>query len=109
MKKNSKRTGGVKAGQRTKSRKSEQITIGLDLGDKTSHYCVLAEDGERLCQDKVATNKEVIRERRAGKQRGHRGTSREAGPLPRQRAVFLLQGTQHGWRRLRFRLAREWK
>jgi transposase len=63
MKKNSKRTGSVKTGQKANSRKRGQITIGLDLGDKTSHYCVLAEDGEQLCQDKVATSKEAMRER----------------------------------------------
>ena len=26
------------------------ITIGMDLGDKTSRYCVLGENGERLAE-----------------------------------------------------------
>ena len=28
--------------------KGKQLTIGLDLGDRTSHYCVLNEAGEGL-------------------------------------------------------------
>ena len=63
MKKDSKGAGSVKAKQKGKSRKSERITIGLDLGDKTSHYCALAEDGEKLYEGKVATSKQAMRER----------------------------------------------
>lgn len=48
MKKNSNRTDSVKAKQQAKSKKSEAITVGLDLGDKMSHYCVLAGDGEKV-------------------------------------------------------------
>jgi len=33
------------------------ITIGLDLGDKTSRYCVLAENGEVEAEGSVATTK----------------------------------------------------
>jgi transposase len=62
MKKNSNLVGSVKGKQASKSRKSEAITIGLDLGDKMSHYCVLAGDGEKLYEGKVASNKEGMAE-----------------------------------------------
>ena len=64
MKKNS---TGLKAGKREKeavakghkrgSSRREQITIGLDLGDKTSRYCALGEDGEVLFERAIATTK----------------------------------------------------
>lgn len=63
MKKNSKRRDSGKAQRKVKTSHRGRITIGLDLGDKMSHYCVLAENGEKLWQDKVATNKEALRER----------------------------------------------
>jgi transposase len=39
------------------SRRSDRATIGMDLGDKTSRYCVLAEDGEVIGERSVATTK----------------------------------------------------
>jgi activator of 2-hydroxyglutaryl-CoA dehydratase len=39
------------------SRRSDRITIGMDLGDKTSRYCVLAEDGEVIGERSVPTTK----------------------------------------------------
>lgn len=62
MKKNSNRRTSVKAQQQAKSRKSGPITIGIDLGDKMSHYCVLAADGEKLYEGKVATRKQALGE-----------------------------------------------
>lgn len=62
MKKNSNLAGSLKGKRASKSRKSEAITIGLDLGDKMSHYCVLAGDGEKLYEGKVATNKQALAE-----------------------------------------------
>jgi transposase len=62
MKKNSKGTGVVKAGQVGKGKQGERLTIGLDLGDKSSHYCVLSENGEQVCKAKVATSKEALRD-----------------------------------------------
>jgi transposase len=35
----------------------EQLTIGLDLGDRTSHYCVLNAAGEVVIRETVATKK----------------------------------------------------
>jgi len=39
-----------------KARK-EGVTIGMDLGDKTSRYCVLSKDGEILHEGEVPTTK----------------------------------------------------
>ncbi len=57
MKKNSKREGSVERKRRIQGRSMEPLTIGLDLGDQISHYCVLAENGEKVYEDKVATRK----------------------------------------------------
>lgn len=38
----------------------EKLTIGLDLGDRTTHYCILNEEGEILIQDKEPTSKEGL-------------------------------------------------
>ncbi len=40
---------------------SEQLTIGLDLGDRTSQYCILNAAGEVIQRDKVATTKADLR------------------------------------------------
>ena len=62
MKKNSNLIGRVKGKRPGKSKEREALTIGLDLGDKMSHYCVLAGDGEKLYEGKVATNKQALAE-----------------------------------------------
>ena len=38
------------------------LTIGLDLGDRSSFYCVLDESGEVLLEQKVSTTLEAIQE-----------------------------------------------
>ena len=35
--------------------KPNQLTIGLDLGDRTSHYCVLNEAGKIILEQELAT------------------------------------------------------
>src|SRR5215471_12508755 len=35
----------------------ERVTIGIDLGDKTSRYCMLSNDGEILREGQVTTTK----------------------------------------------------
>jgi transposase len=35
--------------------KANQLTIGLDLGDRTSRYCVLNEAGEIILEQELAT------------------------------------------------------
>ena len=53
MKKNSteKRSG------KANTRKQQQVTIGIDLGDKSSRCCALGEDGEVLFERAIATTK----------------------------------------------------
>jgi transposase len=40
--------------------KGHKLTIGLDLGDRSSNYCVLDEAGEILLEQKRATTPEAI-------------------------------------------------
>jgi hypothetical protein len=35
----------------------ERVTIGMDLGDKTSRYCILSSEGEILREGQVTTTK----------------------------------------------------
>jgi transposase len=42
--------------------KGKQLTIGLDLGDRTSHLCVLNEAGEVILESKVPTTPKGIQE-----------------------------------------------
>ena len=46
----------------TRNRKCEQLTIGLDLGDKWSYYCVLDASGDVLLEQKVSTTPKAMRE-----------------------------------------------
>ena len=42
--------------------KGHQLTIGLDLGDRWSNYCVLDETGEVLLEQKLATTPEAVKQ-----------------------------------------------
>jgi transposase len=44
----------------------EPITIGMDLGDKKSRYCMLDSTGEILLEDSVGTNQTAMREKFQG-------------------------------------------
>lgn len=80
MKKNSKTTSqSPQAGRRTARRKS--ITIGMDLGDKSSRYCVLEED-RVVKEGSVATTK--------------KGLLQTFGACPRCR-IALEVGTHSPW------------
>jgi hypothetical protein len=39
-----------------------KLTIGLDLGDRSSWYCVLDEAGEVLLEQKLGTTRKAMRE-----------------------------------------------
>ena len=39
----------------------QQLTIGLDLGDRSSFYCVLNGAGEVVLEARVATNPEAMK------------------------------------------------
>jgi transposase len=41
--------------------KEQRLTIGLDLGDRWSFYCVLDEAGEIILEQKVATTPEAMK------------------------------------------------
>jgi transposase len=63
MKKNNKSVASVKKKQLSKSAAQEKIeeealTIGIDLGDKSSQYCVLNAAGEVTAERSVATTKQ---------------------------------------------------
>src|SRR5579885_1582926 len=72
----------VTAPWKTGSKRKQQLTIGLDLGDKTSRYCALDEDGEVLFERSVATTK--------------KGLTQVFGALGRCR-VALEVGTHSPW------------
>ena len=40
----------------------QQLTIGLDLGDRSSFYCVLNGAGEVILETKITTSPEAMRE-----------------------------------------------
>ena len=55
--------------KRATARKRGPITIGMDLGDKISRYCVLGENGERLSEGSVATTRKAMAQKFAGMRR----------------------------------------
>jgi transposase len=55
--------------KRAAARKGRPITIGMDLGDKTSRYCVLGANGERVSEGSVATTRKAMTQRFAGMHR----------------------------------------
>ena len=42
--------------------KGHKLTIGLDLGDRSSNYCVLDEAGKILLEQKLATTPEAVKQ-----------------------------------------------
>jgi transposase len=55
MKKNNAATKSPR--RKETNRQSDRITIGMDLGDKTSRYCVLDDSGEVIAERSVASTK----------------------------------------------------
>jgi hypothetical protein len=51
-------TAAVKA---TKNFSQQKLTIGLDLGDRSSWYCLLDEVGEVLQEQKLGTTPKAMR------------------------------------------------
>jgi len=56
MKKRSSSRQNPKSAVKAK-RSKQSVTIGMDLGDKTSRYCLLSDEGEILREGQVATTK----------------------------------------------------
>src|SRR5260370_22423559 len=72
-------TDAVKA---TKNFSQPKLTIGLDLGDRSSWYCLLDEVGEVLQEQKLGTTPKAMRE--------------GFGSMPRCR-IALETGTHSPW------------
>jgi transposase len=68
--------------QRTLNKQDGRLTIGLDLGDSSSFYCVLDEAGDVLLEQKVSTTPKAIRE--------------IFGAMPQSR-IALETGTHSPW------------
>ena len=63
MKKNSIREQSPK---RQIANKAVPLTIGMDLGDRNSRYCVLDQDGEVVREGSVATTRKAMSQTLAG-------------------------------------------
>ena len=48
--------------QRTLNQQDGRLTIGLDVGDRSSFYCVLDEAGDVLLEQRVSTTPKAIKE-----------------------------------------------
>ena len=77
-----KKNNTVKGSRQSSTKKGQQITIGLDLGDKSSCYCALDEEGEVLYERRLATTK--------------KGMAQAFGALGRSR-IALEVGTHSPW------------
>ncbi len=55
--------------KRVNARVEGPMTIGMDLGDKTSRYCVLGGEGEVTAEGNVTTTKKAVSEKFAGLRR----------------------------------------
>jgi transposase len=62
--------------------KEQKLTIGLDLGDRWSFYCVLEEAGEVLLEQKLPTTPEAMKQ--------------TFGKIPRS-LIALEAGTHSPW------------
>src|SRR5689334_16052895 len=66
----------------TRKRANRKLTVGIDLGDRSSRYCILDEQGEVLADGSVATTK--------------KGFAQVFGSKPRSR-LALEVGTHSPW------------
>ena len=48
--------------RQTRNFREQQLTIGLDLGDRSSWYCVLDEGGEVLLEQRLGTTPKAMKE-----------------------------------------------
>jgi transposase len=66
----------------TRKRANRKLTVGIDLGDRSSRYCILDEQGEILVEGSMATTK--------------KGFAQVLGSKPRSRVVLEV-GTHSPW------------
>jgi transposase len=50
----------IRAAKQSRNLSTEKLTIGLDLGDRTSYYCVLDEAGQVVSEQRVATSAKAL-------------------------------------------------
>ena len=64
------------AAQQSRNISQQKLTIGLDLGDRNSWYCVLDEADQIQLEERVRTNAKALSEvfGRIPRNRGKRGT-----------------------------------
>jgi transposase len=48
--------------QQTLNKQDRRLTVGLDLGDRSSFYCVLDEAGDVLMEQRLSTTPKAIKE-----------------------------------------------
>ena len=56
--------------KQSKNFRDQKLTIGLDLGDRSSWYCVLNEAGEVLLEQKLGTTAKAMKDVFGGMPRG---------------------------------------
>ncbi len=69
---------------------SQKLTIGLDLGDRFSWYCVLNEAGEVVLEQKVATTPKAMKEVFGGMPRSRMALETGGGKNGKKRAVIAV-------------------
>jgi transposase len=74
--------GSTRAAQASRKISQQKLTIGLDLGDRTSWYCVLGEAGSVLLEQKLSTTAKALQA--------------VFGGMPRSR-IALETGTHSPW------------
>ena len=66
--------------KQNRSFSEQKLTIGLDLGDRSSWYCVLDEAGELLLEQKLSTTPKAMKEVLGGMPRSR--IALETAPRP---------------------------
>jgi len=74
--------GSTAAAKQSRNISQQKLTIGLDLGDRNSWYCVVDGAGQRQLEERVRTSAKALRE--------------VFGAMPRSR-VALETGTHSPW------------
>lgn len=66
---NGKTTNNAQATGNAKPADKPEMTVGLDLGDRYSHYCVLNADGELVEEGRIQSTESALRKHFAGEKR----------------------------------------
>jgi len=54
--------GSTVAAKQSRNKSQQKLTIGLDLGDRNSWYCVLNEAGQIQIEQRVRTTEKALRD-----------------------------------------------